>query len=510
MAFLILLERLFTYAEPWFTDLVFYSTVGNELLHGRSLYSDLWDLKPPATYATFALAEAVFGHTSYLLVWLGFLAATGTLLGLYAAGKAVCGSPEGGLWAGGFWCLLATDLYLEGSQVNCEAFINFFLVGSIALLLWRWKKDLPPLWAFALIGFSWALVSLYKQFMAIEAIVIGLAYAWTAPSGKERIRAIQGVGLAWGTATVIWVIVFWYFYATGRGPIFYDTLFTYGRFYSGDLLSNFAQALGPKYFLPGWFWYFLPMGLLSLAAAAMAWRKERRVAAVFLAFLVIKFFEKAMPGRLFRHHYYQLWVPALCLGTAWALWQIGQKYSPKAKWSLGGVLLLALGVFEAHSFALSPMDWSQECYGLDYVGVGQTVEEVNRVLQPGEEFYEWAEFPRFYYACGRQTPTGILYGMHLFNSDPLSGGFFASEFTQHTLADLERNQPELVIWDKQWQPDGWRQNPVAQYLMAHYRPFAACGLRGRFELQCLIGGKLEQRLKAGSGQPTGPESDRKG
>lgn len=495
MAFLILLERLYTLAEPWFTDMVFFATVGDGLLHGRNLYSDLWDNKPPAIYVTYTLAEALLGHSPYLLVGLGFLAAATTLLLIFLAGKALTGRVGGGLLASGFWCLLATDLYLEGSQVSCEAFINLFLVAAFVLLVWPWKNGGPRWWAYSLTGAFWAMASLYKHFMAVEAVGVGLAYLLTTPAGKERKKAILGMILAWGTACALWACVFAYFGFTGRGPIFWETLFTYGRFYSGDLLANFGKALEPQYFLPGWFWFFIPFSLLSLWAVGASYRRHHRLAWVFLAFLALKFFEKAMPGRLGRHHFYQLWVPALCLGAAWGICLVSEKFSRKSAFALGGLLLLALGGYEGRFYFLSPDEWSTRNYGFGYMGVDQAVNKVGQILKPGEQFYEWAEFPRFYYACDRQPPTGLLYGMWLYDSDSLSGGPFAAGFVDRTLRDLERNKPELVIWDKEWKPDGWQEHPVVLYLKSNYHPFAACGLGGRFEFQCRIGGRLEESLK---------------
>ncbi len=140
LCFLIFLERLHTLQEPWFTDVAFYATLGDEMNHGRFLYSDLWDQKPPAIYATYALAEKLLGHTPFLLLFLGFFTSVAILLGLYKAGEALTGKASGGLWAAAFWALLSNDLLLEADMPNNEFFINACLVWAFALLVWRWKK----------------------------------------------------------------------------------------------------------------------------------------------------------------------------------------------------------------------------------------------------------------------------------------------------------------------------------------------------------------------------------
>ncbi|HJT23176.1 MAG TPA: hypothetical protein VJ873_01270, partial [bacterium] len=94
----IVLERCHTYSEPLERDITTYAVIGEELLKGRALYSDLWDHKPPAIHVTFALAEAVAGEGPLAIYLLNVLCALATLVALYRAGKAI-GNQTTGLWA---------------------------------------------------------------------------------------------------------------------------------------------------------------------------------------------------------------------------------------------------------------------------------------------------------------------------------------------------------------------------------------------------------------------------
>lgn len=504
LSFFIFLERLHNLKEPWFTDVVFYATAGDEMNHGRLLYSDLWDQKPPGIYATFSLAGKIFGHTDYLLLLLGFFTSAAILLGLYKAGEALTGKASGGLWAASFWVLLSNDLLLEADMPNTEFFINACLVLAFALLIWKWKKGWPPLWAYVLIGVLWAGASLYKEYMAIDAVMVGVVFCLSAEGDKTRKRAAKGIGLAWAVALFVGGAVMAYFYFVGRWNDFWNTVYIYGRFYAGNIAGNIATALKPEFLFPLWGWYLLPLVLLTGFGVWLAYKTHNRWIWVYLSFFLAKFIEKAMPGRTFRHHHYQLWIPALCLGAAWAVVLIKERYGKKASWAAAGLVVLTLGLYEASWYARPALDWSRQNYALDYVGVEQVVSEVNQVLKPGETFYEWSEFPRFYYACDRRTPTGVLFGMHLFAKGDYGGGPLTPELTERTLQQLQTNQPELVILDQQWRPEGWNTHPVTAYIMAHYRPFAAYGLSGRFEFLCRTGGALDERLKDGTGtSPSG-------
>ena len=66
---LIILSRIQAYDGLLGVDTVTYAIMGNELLEGRALYSDLWDHKPPAIHLTFAAAQAMvgFGSQSFFL-----------------------------------------------------------------------------------------------------------------------------------------------------------------------------------------------------------------------------------------------------------------------------------------------------------------------------------------------------------------------------------------------------------------------------------------------------------
>src|SRR5437016_2865868 len=83
---LILLERLHTYDEPIDRDVATYAVIAREMRHGRELYSDLWDNKPPVLYWIFAAAQVAAGEGSGSVFLIGVAAACLTALALFAAG----------------------------------------------------------------------------------------------------------------------------------------------------------------------------------------------------------------------------------------------------------------------------------------------------------------------------------------------------------------------------------------------------------------------------------------
>ncbi len=130
LAVVTVVARLHTYGEPLERDLATYAVIRHELRQGRTLYSDLWDHKPPAIHVTYAAAEGLAGFGPGSVYLLGVLAALATLVGVFWAGKTRRLGPVTGLWAAAFWTVAAGDLTLQGNQPNTEVFLNACLIWA--------------------------------------------------------------------------------------------------------------------------------------------------------------------------------------------------------------------------------------------------------------------------------------------------------------------------------------------------------------------------------------------
>jgi hypothetical protein len=133
LAALIALARLrFVHDLPdW--DVATYSLIGREMLHGKKLYLDIWDMKPPAIFASYAAANAAFGSWEWSAYALGVLTAWVTLLGVYFAAATL--DRRAGWWAGALWASVCMTPALGAIFPNTEAFINALLAVALALVL---------------------------------------------------------------------------------------------------------------------------------------------------------------------------------------------------------------------------------------------------------------------------------------------------------------------------------------------------------------------------------------
>ena len=49
---------------PLNRDITTYATIAQELLQGKQLYVDVWDIKPPAIFVTYMLAQCPMSRTT--------------------------------------------------------------------------------------------------------------------------------------------------------------------------------------------------------------------------------------------------------------------------------------------------------------------------------------------------------------------------------------------------------------------------------------------------------------
>ncbi len=95
-----------------------FATIASGILDGKTPYVELWNPKPPAVFYTYALAMAVFGHTTMALRAIDLLMVPVICAALYWLGKRIANANVG-LWAAlifptfyfseSFWTLTQND-----------------------------------------------------------------------------------------------------------------------------------------------------------------------------------------------------------------------------------------------------------------------------------------------------------------------------------------------------------------------------------------------------------------
>lgn len=485
----IVVARLQNSSQTLGKDVTFYAVVGHELLNGRQLYSDLWDQKPPATFVTYAAAESLFGYGPDSIFLLDVTLAIVALLGVFYAGK-VGGGNIAGILAAAFWAVLCGDRGLEAGEPNSEVFMNAFLIWSFVFLLWAGKKHASR----GLVGIVAVLLtigSFYKPVVAFSALPLVLAHVAFPPGGAEgRREALKDVLVIAGVGIAGWVVMSAYFWGTGRGKIFFDSMIRFNRYYSGDTLANVLLPLHDlrKVYPPTSRRLTLVLSGLAVfvvLAAVLQFFKNRRAAALLVAYALGAWVALAMPGR-FYPHYYQLLLPPLVIGAGWSIGILRQKAHARLPWipqAIGIAVFMVLVLHELLYFRGAPrLNPSRDA-----------AHRVSALLLPGENFFVLGSEPGLYFWSGHRPPSGMILGSHLLN------GPLAQQLSERASQDLLRHPPELIVvsigqW-RYWQVEG-SDNPVMKLLLGQYRPFTVSTGETSHALYVRRSSSLDARLLA--------------
>jgi 4-amino-4-deoxy-L-arabinose transferase-like glycosyltransferase len=241
--------RLHGFSEPLERDITTYAVIGQEMLQGRQLYTDLWDHKPPAIYLSFAVARFLSPSPRAAVFLANSVASVAILLGVFVAGSAGRHGNLGGLFSAVVWVVISGNMWLEGNQPNTEVFLNACLVWAFAIAL---RAVGPGVSSFGLVtaGVLFAVATLYKQttVLVAAALVGALAIAWWLDLDREstandpvqptRRRWLQSVALVAAPGFVAWLVTFSYFAVRGRFDDLWSAVFVYNRSYAGDVAEN--------------------------------------------------------------------------------------------------------------------------------------------------------------------------------------------------------------------------------------------------------------------------------
>jgi hypothetical protein len=488
MAALIALARLHTFYEPMERDITVYAVTGHEMLHGRQLYAQVWENKPPGVHVTYALAEWMAGYGYGQIYLLGVAAAVVTLAGVFAAGRAM-GGRGAGLWAAAFWTIVCGDMILQANQPNAEVFINACMIWAMALLL------VPPEGRVSyrravLAGLLFGVASAYKQVVIPTAALVAVVHVCARGGGAKGIgRNAAQVALMAAMGAAVWAVIFAVFAAGHRYRSFYEAVVVFNSSRAGSLVGNMLAAFTPRRAAPA-----LLAGLLIVGVGVLSRRAgiPRRTIALLAAWGAGTFVAVALPGKFYAH-YFQLWLP-LVVVTAGVIVACVSRYSLRRGplvWRLAGAALVAaLLAVELPNYRLSPAQWSIRKYGHDvFVESQRAGRQLAGLLGAQERFYNWGAEPGLYFGSRRRPPSGIFFNFPI--KDPRT----AAATTRQLLAELSARPPELVVMHEGYEGD-WREAkyPVIQWLRDRYAPLQVPGFSSQFRLYALRGSDAERRL----------------
>lgn len=481
------LVRLCSYGAILEMDQATYAVIAREMLSGRELYSDLWDHKPPLVFMVYGAAQVVAGVGAAHIYLLGLLAATATMLGVYRAAAFGPGARATGLAAAAFFTVVAATPRIGADQPNSESFINVALVWAFALLLGAGRRGVE--WGrFAGIGALFAAASHFKHVSVAVAAALVLVHLAYSPRGR-RVRAVVEASLIVATGALSWALMFGYFALVGRFADAWDANITFNMGYAGS--TPLVTRFDPRLLFPAKLGSLHVLVLACCAGMLMLRPPLSRRTALLAAYAVSCGVAIALPGR-FHYHYYQLWLPVLCIGAAWAM-ACSKRFRGPSLRHLALATLTVLAAAQVFLLRQEPDTWlrfkddgARLAYNYRLAGT------IDALLPPNATFYQWGHYVELYYYTGRRPPAGELRSGHLF-----SGGR-VRERALRLVGALDRERPELVLTAPSW-PFERARHPVVDWLRENYVQFDPSLLVARwhspFGFYCLRGGDLDARIQ---------------
>lgn len=173
--------------------------VGQALLDGAVVYEDVWDIKPPLSFAFFAAAIAVLGKSIAAVRVAGALAVVATALVVRAATSRIS-TPATGTWAA--LVFVAAASLLPGGQATMTEHVAMLPLMAAIYLLGR------PAPGAAVLFFAGALVGasvMVRTNLAVVAVAMAPFLAYGTPGPRIGILARRLAAYAAGGASVVYL-----------------------------------------------------------------------------------------------------------------------------------------------------------------------------------------------------------------------------------------------------------------------------------------------------------------
>jgi 4-amino-4-deoxy-L-arabinose transferase-like glycosyltransferase len=340
--------RLPSLFEPnWYGDEGIYQVLGMAIDHGRMLYSQAWDNKPPLLYVTYAL----FGGEQFGVRMLALVFGLGSTWLFYFLAQKLFKKHWVNVTITTLFAVLFAIPLLEGSIANAE---NFMLLPIIAAALIVYHNKTQHAKRYALFGaglllglaFLFKIVALF-DFAAFFVFLFFLnwplskkANHWKIDAKKMKLLVNDATQMILGFAIPI--------------------LCTFAYFAINNELQAFIKAafLGNVGYVGYGNTFFIPQGLLILKTALLltfvgilAWQRNKLGTAAFFILLwsIFGVYNALFSQRPYTH-YVLVVLPAFCLLLGLFLEEQKLKRRALAASFLIAAFLILMSTFKLYSF----------------------------------------------------------------------------------------------------------------------------------------------------------------
>jgi hypothetical protein len=493
---LVLLLALPTLTYPLGRDQGEFATLGRGLLQGKAPYTDLWNPKPPAVFAVYAGAMALFGQSVPALRLLDLLIAPALLWAVWWIGRRAYG-PAAGVWAALlFGVFYFTETFWTLTQNDGIVLLPMAL-GMVAAL--RAADGGQRSWVWALLSGLFAGAAFWFKYpFLLFALAAAVAYALMTARlrGKDIAGFIAGlltagaVGAGWMLAAGAWDALL----ESARVTSAYTAL----GFNWPDFAEAMQIALGFR-----WSHWGLAFILAAIGLIAGFWprltpdRRQRRMTGVLLVWLLTGFAMMAVQAKGYDYHWLPM-LPPLALLSGLGSVALTRGFPTWAQVG-AAVLVFALALVAVWRPALPYLTGQQEqtAYfdrfqgGEFNAGESQRVAEYLRArTTPGDSLYIWGFRPEIYPLTGLNPATRFIFQF------PLVGEWYPASWRQENVDTLWAALPPYVaVLQADYMPWVTGSNDDSNTLLQSYEELNDW-LIYNYELETQIGNFFLWRRKA--------------
>lgn len=438
--------RFPSFIEPyWYGDEGIYEVIGQSMDHGRLLYRDIWDNKPPLLYVVYALAQ---GDQPTIKI-LSLVAGIVSLVIFFFLSQKIVKKTKLSLLLSLLYVLLLGTPLLEGNIANAEDFIllPILLAGLLIYQLAFVKTNKPHL-------------SLLKTPYPWAGLLLGIAFLFKIVAIFDTIAFILFLYFLKRIPTKQYVLSF---LAGFLAPFLVIVLYFLVQ---GGLVDFIQSAFFGNIDYVGWQNSFLgiPQGLLILktilllALIFLIYKKRKLfsepVLFVFLWFL-FSLYNVFFSERPYTH-YVIILLPSFCL----LLGLLITNQTKRIRQVIAGSLLVSLVILylQFHFDFKRPYEYYQNA--LQFVTGHKDIENYQSFFDPkvprdyavatfiqthtksSDNVYLWGNNPQIY-ALSHKLPLGKYTVAYHVNQD------IAVKQTQHA---LNKGKPKYIIILTETQP----------------------------------------------------------
>ena len=442
---------------PYGRDQATYSYVGRAVLAGKVPYKDAWDVKPPAIFYLYALADTILGKSQtsvriFDMIWQAATAAIIALVGLTILGNRNLGFLCGALY------ILSYYVVNYWNTAQPEGFSTLLLASAVFILLRR--KQRSRSFAFFSAGLLIACSSLLKYPLGLMiALPILLSFR---QEGLKMATALPA--LAAGFLMPYLVTVLYFFSRSALGDLIYSQ-FIYGYHHvtsglqnDGALVSLTGSIIDMSKIL--FASEYAIIFLLSVPAVILVLRKRKREELAVLFWFCIGLVHVLSQGKLFRYHFLPLLAPMSLMAVICLKCLSRQLKSRTSRALTLLIVLLSISIlrlpFRAYRTSFTNL------FGMASGKIDQ-MEYFERLSPRGRKtnfclpydidvadylrsntdstdyVFIWGFEPLIYLESARSCPTRFIYNV------PLYCKWAREDFRDELIGSLSTTRPEIII-----------------------------------------------------------------